>query len=164
MTSSIFIKSNSAVNHHGPLIVPLQLHTPSISLTVGTGCSPCTMQNTSPWESLKDIIGLSLLSNSNHRLQCPHTIFFSLSTASQTIQRWETAGSRNRPDYKSRRTTTGPSTAYTSSPNPSDMANRPLLLDTGRDFKFPSRGDSEYFTTRNNLALVTQQQELNTGK
>jgi hypothetical protein len=44
------------------------------------------------------------------------------------------------------------------------MANRPLLLDTGRDFKFPSRGDSEYFTTRNNLALVTQQQELNTGK
>jgi hypothetical protein len=69
---------------------PLPLHTPSVSLTVGIGCSPCTMQNTSPWESLKDIIGLSLLSNSNQRLQCPH-IFFS---ATRQHRRPSNAGKR----------------------------------------------------------------------
>jgi hypothetical protein len=79
------------------------------------------------------IIGLSFLSNSNQRSQCPHTIIFSHSTAPLTIPHWETAGSRHRPDYKPRRTTTGPSTAYTSSPNPSNMANWPLLLDTGQE-------------------------------
>ena len=125
------------------------------------------MQNTTPWGSLKDIIGLSFLSNSNQRSQCPHAIIFSHLTAPPTIPPWETAGSRHRPDNKSRRTTTGPSKAYTSSPNPSNLANWPLLLDTGqesRNFWIPSRRDSEYFTTHNNLALVTQQQKHNTCK
>jgi hypothetical protein len=63
----------------------------------------------------------------------PTRNYFQPLTAPPTIPPWETAGSRHRPDNKSRRTTTGPSKAYTSSPNPSNMANWPLLLDTGQE-------------------------------
>ena len=86
--------------------------------------------------------------------------------------RWETAGSRPRSDYKSRRTTTGSSNSKNANNNLSDMANRPMLLDTWKFYKnskvptskSPGRRNSTNFQTQNYLALATQQQEHNTIK